>query len=181
MFIRVETSSGVPITRQIMDQIRVYCASGSLQPGTRLPSVRVLAKELAVNQNTILRDYERLTAEGLLERRHGDGTYVAATLPEDRLRTQREVLREEVQRMVRRAVTLGLGAPEVHQAVDEAFTRLAEERMPSPGPRDQRLGPVQSSPPAPGEATSLKGAKGVKNDEAPALGEARSSPGDRNP
>ena len=153
MFIRVETSSGVPITRQIMDQIRVYCASGSLQPGTRLPSVRVLAKELAVNQNTILRVYERLTAEGLLERRHGDGTYVAATLPEDRLRTQREVLREEVQRMVRRAVTLGLGAPEVHQAVDEAFGRLAGDERAGDKQGDQRIGPARPTLEVAGDAS----------------------------
>ena len=64
MQIRVETSSGMPITRQIAAQIRAQCASGSLKPGERLPSVRALAAELAVNQNTILRVYERLTAEG---------------------------------------------------------------------------------------------------------------------
>ena len=81
MRIRVETSSGMPITRQIAAQIRAQCASGVLQPGERLPSVRVLAAELAVNQNTILRVYERLTAEGLLERRHGDGTFVANRCP----------------------------------------------------------------------------------------------------
>ena len=62
MRIRVETSSGMPITRQIAAQIRAQCASESLKPGDRLPSVRALAAELAVNQNTILRVYERLTA-----------------------------------------------------------------------------------------------------------------------
>ena len=48
MFIRIETSSGVPITRQIADQIRSHSISGVLAPGDRLPSVRQLAKELAV-------------------------------------------------------------------------------------------------------------------------------------
>lgn len=65
--LRIEPSSGVPITRQIVDQIRTQCASGNLRPGDRLPSVRELARELAVNQNTILRVYERLTGEGLLD------------------------------------------------------------------------------------------------------------------
>ena len=82
MRIRVETSSGMPITRQIAAQIRAQCASRALKPGDRLPSVRALAAELAVNQNTILRVYERLTAEGLLERRHGDGTFVADRVPD---------------------------------------------------------------------------------------------------
>ena len=70
MFIRIEAASGVPITRQIAGQIRAQCAVGSLAPGERLPSVRALARELAVNQNTVLRVYERLTMEGLLEEAH---------------------------------------------------------------------------------------------------------------
>ena len=77
MFIRIESTSGVPITRQITDQIRAQCATGALAPGEKLPSVRALARQLAVNQNTILRVYERLTMAGLLEIRRGDGTYVA--------------------------------------------------------------------------------------------------------
>ena len=93
MRIRVETSSGMPITRQIAAQIRAQCASGTLRPGERLPSVRALAAELAVNQNTILRVYERLTAEGLLERRHGDGTFVADRVPTGQMKAQRQLLR----------------------------------------------------------------------------------------
>ena len=60
--IRIEAGSGVPITRQIMDQIRSRCASGELKAQDRVPSVRELARQLAVNQNTILRAYERLAA-----------------------------------------------------------------------------------------------------------------------
>ena len=60
MFIRVEPSSGVPVTGQIADQVRTHCASGTLRPGDRLPSVRELARQLAVNPNTVLRVYERL-------------------------------------------------------------------------------------------------------------------------
>ena len=89
----------MPITRQIAAQIRAQCASGALQPGERLPSVRALAAELAVNQNTILRVYERLTAEGLLERRHGDGTFVADRVPSGQMRAQRQLLRQEIARV----------------------------------------------------------------------------------
>ena len=96
MRIHVETSSGMPITRQIAAQIRAQCASGTLQPGQRLPSVRALAAELAINQNTILRVYERLTAEGLLERRHGDGTFVADRVPTGQMKAQRQLLRQEI-------------------------------------------------------------------------------------
>ena len=64
MFLRIEKGSAVPISRQIAEQIATLCASGTLRPGERLPSVRELARELAVNQNTILRVYERLVRRG---------------------------------------------------------------------------------------------------------------------
>jgi GntR family transcriptional regulator len=128
MFIRIETTSGMPIARQIADQIRTHCASGTLCPGDRLPSVRQLAKEIAVNQNTVLRVYERLTAEGLLERRQGDGTYVADSLPPGRLRAQRELLQQEANRLARRAIDLGMSIEDLHKLVDEASEKLERQR-----------------------------------------------------
>jgi DNA-binding transcriptional regulator YhcF (GntR family) len=128
MFIRVETSSGVPITRQIADQIRSHSVSGALAPGDRLPSVRQLAKELAVNQNTILHVYERLTAEGLLERRQGDGTYLSRSLPRGRARAQREMLAQEMDRLAHRVADLGVSAEEAHELLDEALARTDKQR-----------------------------------------------------
>jgi GntR family transcriptional regulator len=121
--IRVETSSGMPITRQIAAQIRAQCASGALGPGQRLPSVRALAAELAVNQNTILRVYERLTAEGLLQRRHGDGTFVADRVPTGQMRAQRELLRQQIARAVELAKTLGIEPEELHQLLQETLDK----------------------------------------------------------
>jgi GntR family transcriptional regulator len=121
MFIRIETSSGVPITRQILDQIRTQCATGALAPHDRLPSVRELARELAVNQNTILRVYERLTAEGLIERRHGDGTYVAPRPSTDQLKAQRELLDAEAERLARRAVALGVGVDDLSDMLRRSY------------------------------------------------------------
>src|SRR5688572_8689011 len=126
MFIRIETTSGVPITRQIMDQIRAQCVSGALSPGARLYSVRALAKELAVNQNTILRVYERLTAEGLLERRHGDGTYVADNLAKPTAEASIELIRGDIDRLVQRALALGLAPSIVVKKVEQAFARMPQ-------------------------------------------------------
>jgi GntR family transcriptional regulator len=128
MFIRIETSSGLPITRQIADQIRSACASAALLPGDRLPSVRQLARELAVNQNTILHVYERLTVEGLLERRQGDGTYVSQKLPPGRAKAQRDLLLGEIDRLVHRALDLGIEPREIHDLIHEAFERVEKER-----------------------------------------------------
>jgi GntR family transcriptional regulator len=126
MEFRIESSSGVPITRQIADQIRTQVASGSLTQGDRLPSVRELARDLAVNQNTILRVYERLTAEGLLERRHGAGTYVSAPSAVGQLKAQHQILRDELGRLVRRAKLLGITGMELHALLDEELVEPEE-------------------------------------------------------
>lgn len=129
MFIRLEPSSGVPVMRQIADQIRAHCASGSLKPGDNLPSVRELSQLLAINQNTVHRVYERLTAEGFLERRHGDGTYVADHLPNGQMRAQKEVLNQLLEQAARRAQTLNINAEALHRMLDDA---IKEARKPQP-------------------------------------------------
>jgi GntR family transcriptional regulator len=121
MFIRIERASGVPVTRQVIDQIRMQYASGAIKPGERLPSVREMARDLAVNQNTILRVYEILTMEGLLERRQGDGTFVAEKPVKGQLQAQNELLVGEARRLVYRATNLGLDKADVSRIIDEAF------------------------------------------------------------
>ena len=121
MQLRVEPSSSTPITRQMMEQIRALCASGQLEPGERLPSVRALAAEVAVNQNTVLRVYERLTAEGLLDRRHGDGTFVANSLPTGQLRIQRAYIRQELRRLIQQARMAGMKDDEILKSINESL------------------------------------------------------------
>jgi GntR family transcriptional regulator len=123
MFLRIEKGSAVPISRQIADQIASHCASGSVRHGDRLPSVRELARELAVNQNTILRVYERLCGEGLLEMRHGQGTFVARA-KRGQLAVHRERLVDELRQIARQAVGLGLSADELHDLLSEAVDSL---------------------------------------------------------
>ncbi len=76
MFI-VNPQSGIPIYRQIFDQVKRMVASGQLQPGSALPSVRELAMAHAVNPMTISKAYSMLEAEGLLERNRGKPMTVA--------------------------------------------------------------------------------------------------------
>jgi GntR family transcriptional regulator len=120
MFLRIEKGSAVPISRQIADQIATLCASGTLSSGERLPSVRELARELAVNQNTILRVYERLSGEGMLEMRHGQGTFVATRPMSNNLEAHRGRLVDELRQIVRQAVGLGLSSDELHELLVEA-------------------------------------------------------------
>ncbi len=98
MFVRIEPASAVPIYRQIVDQVKYQIATGVLQPGDKVPSVRQLAAELAVNQNTILKVYNQLCQENVLRTERGSGTVVAEsnqTLSKtERKRTVANLLRE---------------------------------------------------------------------------------------
>jgi GntR family transcriptional regulator len=71
MIIRVDTHSGVPVYRQIVDQIRFQVGSGILSAGTELPSTRDLSRKLGVNPMTVSKAYAILEEENVLERRPG--------------------------------------------------------------------------------------------------------------
>ena len=73
----LDPKSGVPIYRQIQDQIRYGIASGRLRPGEQLPTVRALAVDLAVNPNTVIKAYSELERQGVLTTEQGTGTFVA--------------------------------------------------------------------------------------------------------
>src|SRR5579871_5166555 len=74
----LDQKSGVPIYRQIQDQIRYGIASGRLLPGEQLPTVRALAVDLKVNPNTVIKAYTELERQGILTTEQGSGTFVAA-------------------------------------------------------------------------------------------------------
>lgn len=116
----------MPISRQISQQIAMLCASGKLQPGDRLPSVRELARELAVNQNTILRVYEGLVRKELLEMRHGQGTFVSSGAPASSLAAHRQRLVEEFRQLTSQGFSLGLSADQLHELLGEAMTQLQQ-------------------------------------------------------
>lgn len=78
MFI-LKPHSGLPIYRQLLEQIRRMVASGQLAPGTELPSIRELAVKHAINPMTVSKVYSMLESEGVLERHRGKPMTVAAT------------------------------------------------------------------------------------------------------
>jgi GntR family transcriptional regulator len=74
----LDLHSGMPVYRQIIDQVRGGVASGSLKVGDQLPTVRQLAVDLAINPNTVVRAYRELELGGLLETQQGTGTFIGA-------------------------------------------------------------------------------------------------------
>ena len=82
MTFHLDHRSGVPFYRQIIDQILGGIATGSLQAGEQLPTVRALAVELKVNLNTVAKAYKELEIRGVLTTQQGSGTFVAAVTVE---------------------------------------------------------------------------------------------------
>jgi GntR family transcriptional regulator len=73
----LDLHSGMPVYRQIIDQVRGGIASGLLTAGDQLPTVRQLAVDLAINPNTVVRAYRELEFGGLLETHQGTGTFIS--------------------------------------------------------------------------------------------------------
>lgn len=73
----LDLKSGVPVYRQIVDQVRGAIAAGSLSSGDQLPTVRQLAVDLEINPNTVVRAYRELEYGGLLETHQGTGTFIS--------------------------------------------------------------------------------------------------------
>ena len=83
LMIQIATGDPRPISKQIVDAVRMKIATAELTPGAQLPSVRALAQQLTINPNTVAKAYTELTSEGWLEARQGLGLFVAT--PRQRL------------------------------------------------------------------------------------------------
>src|SRR6202522_4807359 len=74
---RLDADSGVPVYRELIDQVTGALASGSLAAGNQLPTVRQVAVDLAINPNTVMRAYREMEIRGVLETQQGTGTFIA--------------------------------------------------------------------------------------------------------
>lgn len=97
MLIVVDAHSGVPVYRQVMDQIRFHIDTGRLAQGAALPSTRSLSAELKVNPMTLSKAYSLLEEEGYIERRPGLPSVVAKRSDDDRRGKQIEQLRRSLE------------------------------------------------------------------------------------
>ena len=110
----VDSSSPTPIYAQLERSIRAAIATGELESGAQLPTVRQLAVDLAVNANTVARVYAQLERDGMLETRRGVGTFVRESPSPQATRAHRErELRELIRRFVGDAALLGFTLPEL--------------------------------------------------------------------
>jgi GntR family transcriptional regulator len=117
-------NSGIPIYRQLMEQVRRMVSSGQLLPGNELPSVRELALNHAVNPMTISKAYSLLEAEGLLERQRGKAMTIAAQHVNKESKNARlERLQPAIDHLAMAAKQLQLNPEDVLKAVRHAMEK----------------------------------------------------------
>ena len=128
LMIQIATGDPRPIGKQIVDAVRMKIATGELEPGDQLPSVRGLAQQLTINPNTVAKAYAELAAEGWLESRQGLGLYVAP--PRQRLSdAERERrLDEAIRRFLHEVIALDFAPAEVQARLHHEFLALAPRR-----------------------------------------------------
>ena len=115
--IRLSDASGVPFYRQIVDQMADMVRAGTLQPGSRLLSVRELALQLEVSLITIRRAYADLEAAGLIVRRQGQGTFVAEDVGKAAAKQARQDAQIALEQAIDRARQLGLDDEEINTII----------------------------------------------------------------
>jgi GntR family transcriptional regulator len=113
MSLQLDNKSGVPIYRQIIEQVKYAIARGELEPGDRLPTVRQLAVDLSVNPNTVVRAYRELEIAGVLDTQQGSGTFVGKDRPEIDTLEQQRMLDQILTELLARASSYGFTLEDV--------------------------------------------------------------------
>ena len=120
LMLQIDFRSGLPIYTQIVNQVQAQVASGSLQPGDQLPTVRALAEELRVNFNTVARAYRILDEARIISTQQGRGTFITEVPPPKvRERLRRESLEALTERYISEAIRLEFTKEEISEMFRE--------------------------------------------------------------
>ena len=113
MHIIINHTSMTPIYEQIVSQIRADIINGDMAPGTALPSVRMLSRELKISALTVKKAYDDLDEEGLVHTVHGKGSFIAEANQEMLMEERRKELEHDLDKAVRKARAGGLTDQEI--------------------------------------------------------------------
>ncbi len=138
---QIDPHSGIPVYRQLMDQIKYYVAGGTLRSGDQLPSIRELAQSLAVNPTTIVKAYTELGHEEVIQMRHGKGAFVAEGAVHRSEEQREKALRRLAKQLAVEAVQMGATFEEVTQVLNQEMRDIqdsAQERKSDTPPSSNR-------------------------------------------
>ncbi|MCA9134816.1 MAG: GntR family transcriptional regulator [Planctomycetales bacterium] len=121
MLFHIQSSNGLAIYDQVVRQIKFAVANRAVQAGELVPSVRELAKQLAINPNTVSRAYRQLQDEGVLESVRGMGMQVTARALDQCRQARLELIRARLQDVLEEARQSGLSGDDIRRLVDESL------------------------------------------------------------
>jgi GntR family transcriptional regulator len=124
----LDLHTGVPVYRQLIDQVRGGISSGALTSGDQLPTVRQLAVDLEINPNTVMRAYRELELGGLLETHQGTGTFISDKKPEKKTAERDRQLGQMAGEFAARAGAAGFTLEEVIDRMRELLPHPAQRR-----------------------------------------------------
>ena len=116
---RLDAHSGVPVYRQLIDQVQAAVATGAIKTGDQLPTVRRVAVDLAINPNTVARAYREMELRGILDTEQGTGTFVADRQVEVPSAERHRQIAQLATEFVARAGSAGFTIGELQQALDQ--------------------------------------------------------------
>jgi GntR family transcriptional regulator len=127
MFLHVDPHNGLAVYDQIVRQVKFAVAEGTLLPGEFIPSVRELARELAINPNTVARAYRALQEEGVLEAIRGTGLAVTSGARRSCTQDRKRLLGERLSLALAEALQAGLTPEEVRQLCETELNRIVRK------------------------------------------------------
>ena len=133
MRFQLNFKSGTPVYLQLVDQVKAAAASGAVQPGDSLPSIRPLAEELRVNRNTIAKAYAELENQRVIETIAGKGCFVRASSSPFRKDVRLRLLAEKVDDAVVQAHHLQISREEFLQLAEDRFDAFEDRRTSASG------------------------------------------------
>jgi GntR family transcriptional regulator len=129
MNITINTKDGVPIYRQIANQIRYMVASNLLKPGEEISPVRTLALAVNVTPNTVVKAYDELEAAGVIFKRRGAGTYISDEQSPLADRERKRIIEARIDTLLAEAHQLDFNAEDLLDLVRERQTQLGETKQ----------------------------------------------------
>ena len=124
----VDPSDALPLWKQIEENVRRLVASGALKPGSAMPSVRDLARDLSINPATVAKGYQHLVDAGILAVKRGEGTFVASRPPALAHGEREKELEGGAMRYASLAVTLGVSNEMAVERVKGSLGSLRRKR-----------------------------------------------------
>ncbi len=129
MRFQLNFKSGKPVYLQLVDQVKVAAASGTVQAGDPLPGIRPLAEELRVNRNTVAKAYAELEGQGVIETIAGKGCFVRPNNSPLKKDVKRKLLAETLDDAVVHAHHMQIGKSEFLRMAAERFDTLEDKRL----------------------------------------------------